>query len=115
MQERTADERERTTYRNHVQQLNQALATAHHVATQADTRRIRAETATEIIRQELKQACAERQTTTPRRELVEETVDELTCERDSAVYASEGVQAIREHFEEANEDVERLTNNVKDL
>lgn len=61
------------------------------------------------------QALAELDTVMTRRDAIEEAVAQLPRERDAVVVESTGVQAIRKNLEEANEDVEPLTNNVDEF
>lgn len=112
---RTAIERKQTAYGNRVPQVNQALVTARQAATQADARRIRTETSTQTVRQELVQARTERDTATTRHDALEDADTQLTRERDAVVVESAGVQVVRECLQEANEYVERLTTSVNEL
>lgn len=115
MQELARVENELRIYRNRAQHVNQPLVTAFQDVNQADSRRVRAETAAETARRELIRARAERDAAAARRDALEEVVARLTRERDSAVAASEEVRDICARLEEANLDVNRLTTNVNEL
>lgn len=49
------------------------------------------------------------------RDVLEDTLAQLTCERDAAVEESAGVQTWRDRLEEAHDDVERLITTVNEL